>query len=78
MKPESARCIIRRHGAFVPSWLKTLAGTESEKKLTGPAESYFTSCFPLWPNAYSSSWNLAGIRHRLIEELVRPRLADLP
>jgi hypothetical protein len=78
MKPESAQCIIRRHGTFVQAWLRTLPGTEAEKKLVQPAESYFTSCFPLWPTAYRSSWNLAGIRHRLVEELLRERLSGSP
>jgi hypothetical protein len=78
MRPESAQCIIRRHGAFVQAWLKTLPGTDAEKRLVRPAESYFTSCFPLWPTAYRSSWNLAGIRHRLVEELLRERLSGLP
>jgi hypothetical protein len=36
MKPESAQCIIQRHGAFVQAWLKTLPGTETEKKLVRP------------------------------------------
>lgn len=78
MKPESARCIIERHAAFVQAWLTTLPGTEAERKIVRPAESYFTSCFPLWPTAYRSSWNLAGIRHRLVEELLRARLSGSP
>lgn len=77
MRSENAQCLIRRHPAFVSAWAATLPGTAAEKKLVRPAESFFTSCFPSWPNAYASTWNYEGIRQRLILELLRPRLASL-
>lgn len=78
MKPESAECLIRKHPAFVDQWLTTIPGTAAERRLTRPAEAYFTSCFPLWPNAYASTWNLAGIRNGLMHTLLQRRSTALP
>lgn len=77
MKAENAECLIRRHPMFVKTWTTTLPATEAEKKVTRPAEAYFTSCFANWPNAYASTWNFQAIRQRLINELLRSRLATL-
>lgn len=81
LNPKIAACLIQRRPEFISAWMRTLSGSEAERKLVRPMEADFSACFsngPWMPMGWAATYNYQGMREGLIEALLAPRLASLP